>query len=77
VTGTATANDNATPKTATASCDAGKVVLGGGYHIGGTSTQTASIASYPISNDTWVATAIKITGNPSFSIQAFVICATQ
>lgn len=41
VTGTATADDETTPKTATATCTGGRSVLGGGYPISGVSSQTA------------------------------------
>jgi hypothetical protein len=78
VNGTATASNTNSPKTATASCSSGKVALGGGFLIAGSgSSAAAGIASYPSANDTWTANAIKITGNPNFSLQAFVICATQ
>jgi len=75
VAGTATANDNTTPKTATATCPAGKKAVGGGFVVGGTASIVVS-ANYPSSDTVWTVSAYRPTGSATFSLQAYVVCAT-
>jgi hypothetical protein len=63
------------PKTATATCSAGKTALGGGYIVGGTSNSVVVDQSYPSATDTWTVSGVKTGGNPSWSLQAYVVCA--
>jgi hypothetical protein len=74
VVGTATANNNTSPKTATATCPVGTKAIGGGGLISGVSAGITT--SYPSSDTVWTVTGEKLSGNPSWSLQAFVICAT-
>jgi hypothetical protein len=63
--------------TSTASCPAGKVLLGGGFSLGGallavTATPTDS---HPTSTTTWSASATNYaTAAVSFTIQAYAVC---
>jgi hypothetical protein len=80
VTGTASADDETTPKTVTATCSGGRSVLGGGYFISGASDQTSILITqnYPSSSTVWTATGTLSTlgGDNSYSLQAYAICGT-
>jgi hypothetical protein len=77
VSGTTSASDGTDEKTATATCTGGRKVVGGGYKI------VSTIAGNPVptitqatSDTVWSATAVETGGNPTWSIQAFAVCAT-
>lgn len=80
VTGTATADDETTPKTATATCTGGRSVLGGGYLISGVSSQTAILITqnYPSSSTVWTVTGTLSTtaSDTPYALQAYAICGT-
>jgi hypothetical protein len=65
--------------TGTASCPAGKLLVGGGGRTSATNTGRAALqASYPSSTTTWTAIAILTAGNlgggGSLTVQAYAIC---
>ena len=76
MTGTASATNSTTPKSSTAVCPAGKVVLGGGYTV--TATSGAVIReSRATANDTWTVSAFELNNtSDNWSVQAFAICVT-
>jgi hypothetical protein len=63
--------------TSTATCPAGKVLLGGGYTLGGgllTLTVTTT-DNRPLNTTTWTVTATNYaTGLTSFTVQAYAVC---
>jgi hypothetical protein len=72
-----TANNNTTPKTATATCPAGTVALGGGGLVTNNGSGTLSItSSYPTSTTVWSVTADRQSGSGNWTLQASVLCAT-
>jgi hypothetical protein len=79
VVGTASADDSA-PRTVVATCPPGKVAVGGGYRTTNVSSESSiSISnSYPSSDTEWTASGSTIFfgGDPSYSLTAYVICAT-
>jgi hypothetical protein len=80
VPGTASADDEA-DKDVTASCTSGGVAIGGGFLTSNVSdaSEIAITASYPSASDTWRVTGTVDNtggGNQSYSLQAYVICAT-
>jgi hypothetical protein len=82
VTGTASALDETSPKTATATCPAGKKAMSGGYVVQTTSGSVAEIAisqDYPSSDTTWSVTAAEDNDSSvgDWSVQAYVICVTS
>ena len=67
--------------TGTATCSAGKVVLGGGFEIGTTNGQLDRVqvqSSKPTSTNVWTAIGIvsgsNLSGNNRITIQAYAIC---
>lgn len=80
VTGTATANDETTPKPATATCTGGRSVPGGGYLISGVSSQTAILITqnYPSSSTVWtvMGTLSTTASDTPYALQAYTICGT-
>ena len=65
------------PKTATASCPAGEVALGGGGIMANGGSGTIALnASYPSSDTVWTMVADRQSGSGNWSLQAYVICAT-
>jgi hypothetical protein len=68
--------------TATADCPSGKKALGGGYLITAVDSYctVSAMASYPSDGDTWTVTGMEgmyiSHCYESWSIQAYVICAT-
>lgn len=70
--------DSEAARTATATCPAGKNVVGGGYEAGDISNarEIVVLSSYPSASDTWTVTAISdaTNGDKSFSIRAYAIC---
>ena len=81
VVGAATANDGTATKTATASCPAGKVAVGGGYLASTVAADQGELtvwANRPTSDTVWSVSAAVDSG-PSivWSLQAFVVCLTQ
>jgi len=74
VSGTASDNDTATPKTVSALCPVGKVVVGGGYAA--TQSQfgsTVVLVNQPASDTEWTVTMESVN---AFSLQAFAVCVT-
>jgi hypothetical protein len=75
VTATSGSN-NTSPKTVTATCPAGKVVLGGGY-MTTTVTQASALQNGPVTNATWtVRVAENQTGTPTWTLNVTVACVT-
>ena len=82
VAGTATASDENSPKTATATCPSGKKAVSGGYVLQTTSGSIAEISvsqNYPSSDTTWSVSALEDDDGKvgAWSIQAYVICVTS
>jgi hypothetical protein len=82
VAGTASAENETSPKSATASCPAGKKAVSGGYVLQTTSGSLAELSvsqNYPSSDTTWSVTAAEDndSGVGAWSIQAYVICVTS
>jgi hypothetical protein len=75
ITGTASLSNGNSPKTVTATCSPGKTALGGGYLVGGAASAIAVDQSYPSASDTWTVSGFETGGNPTWSLQAYVICA--
>jgi Collagen triple helix repeat (20 copies) len=77
VVGTATATNSTSPETATASCPAGKIVVGGGGVLTA-GARAALTQSQPTSTTTWTVTAIEpTTVTDTWSLQAFALCLTS
>ncbi len=76
VTGVASASD-ITAKTVTATCTAGRSVIGGGYTLGGVAgTEYVQVtSSSPTSATVWTVTSAATTAD-LYTLQAFAICAT-
>jgi hypothetical protein len=82
VVGTASALDENSPKTVTAICPPGKKAMSGGYVLETSSGSIAELSvweNYPSSDTTRTVTAVEdndaVIG--SWSIQAYIICATS
>jgi hypothetical protein len=73
--GASSPNNGTSPKTVTATCPNGKVVLGGGGRISGAAGLSIT-ASYPSSNTVWTVTAERHSGSGNWSVRAYVVCAT-
>jgi hypothetical protein len=76
VTGTASASNSNSPKTATVDCPAGLKVLGGGHtftaNTGGLSVRDSRAAD----DDTWTVTAEEIDSvGGNWTVQAHAVCA--
>jgi hypothetical protein len=56
--------------TSTATCPAGKVLLGGG----GTTTGSASLSQSRPNGSAWEANAVRVTGNADISVTAYAVC---
>jgi hypothetical protein len=66
-----------TSATATVSCPAGTVLLGGGFTLSGSLSQLTAVVteSRPADTTTWTATARNYAiGIGSFGIQAYAVC---
>lgn len=74
VVGTPSATDSVSPKVVTATCPAGKVVVGGGA-VGSAATGLAITRSYPASTTVWEA-ALTAGAGPTWWAQAYALCAT-
>jgi hypothetical protein len=72
INSTTSANSTTSPKTQDVNCDAGLKAVGGGFSISDSSVFAQ--ASFPLDSDTWRVIAAKATGNPSFSVTAYVLC---
>lgn len=74
--------DNENDKAVTATCPAGKKAIGGGFLTSNVSNPSRVVitSSYPSSDGTWTATGIvqntRFTNDGSYSLAAYVICAT-
>jgi hypothetical protein len=81
VVGTATATDTTAPKTATATCPAGKVAVGGGYAAAATAAEIGEMAVFAnrsTSDTVWSVSATVDSGpQVAWSLQAFAVCLTQ
>jgi hypothetical protein len=79
VVGAASADDES-DKTVTANCPSEKKVVGGGYLTSSVSnaSEVVNLSSYPSDDTTWTAVGSvdSTTGDTSYSLQAFAICAT-
>ncbi|HKG35415.1 MAG TPA: alanine-zipper protein [Solirubrobacterales bacterium] len=65
-------------KSSTANCGTGEQVTGGGYFVNGDSNQiTVTTQHKPLYSEGWFATGQEISGDPSWSIQAFAECASK
>ncbi len=79
VAGTASAFDTVDPKTVTAVCPGGRVVVGGGYKLVAATGNVGSVT--PTQNQATSDTEWTVTGDSDgvvadFSVQAFAICAS-
>jgi multidrug efflux pump subunit AcrA (membrane-fusion protein) len=75
--GEATEENTTTSKFAGAECDsASDPILGGGFFVGGTSEQVTVNTSEidPFYGDSWFVGARAISGTPSWSLQASILC---
>lgn len=75
----ATGFNTETNKEASAECGAGKLVLGGGFFVNGEGEKVTVTDSNPalIYGNGWVVEGSAISGTPSWSIQADVICGVK
>jgi hypothetical protein len=76
VFGTSTPENTTTSKTAGATCGGPNVVMGGGFAVGGENEKVTVTASAPefFYGEGWFASAKAISGTPTWSLQANVIC---
>ena len=75
--GESTGETTGTSKFAGAECDsASDPILGGGFFVGGTSEQVTVNTSEidPLYGDSWFVGARAISGTPSWSLQASILC---
>jgi multidrug efflux pump subunit AcrA (membrane-fusion protein) len=75
--GEATETNTTTQKFAGAECNSeSDPILGGGFFVGGTSEQVTVTTNEidPIYGDSWFVGARAITGTPSWSLQASILC---
>ncbi len=74
-----TGTNTETSKTAGAECEPGQFVLGGGYFINGESNAVTATSSEPalLYGNGWAATGEAISGTPTWSIQADVMCGVK
>jgi hypothetical protein len=71
------ASNSTTPKTVTASCNAGEGVLGGGGLVTNPGGSVSIVGNYPSSATAWTVDAIETDNyNANWSITAYAICAT-
>jgi len=76
VTGTASASNSNSPKTATVDCPAGLKVLGGGHTYTAGTGGVAVRESRAADDDTWTVTAEEIDNvGGSWTVQAHAVCA--
>jgi hypothetical protein len=80
VEGTISANDSSSPKTVTATCPNGTVVVGGGHVFGGTdNVDLHVVSSWPSNTTTWSVTGAEPDAAPlgsSWTVRAYAICAS-
>ena len=80
VEGTISANDSTSPKTVTATCPNGGVVVGGGHLFGGSdSVDLHVVSSYPSNATTWSVTGAEADAAPilgNWTVRAYAICAS-
>lgn len=73
----ATATDFTALKTATATCTAGKFVVGGGLAASGTTNVSIRVSAPAAGNTGWTVTANEqVTGTPNWSLSVYAICVT-
>ena len=81
VVGSPTASDATETKVATATCPAGKVVVGGGYLAAAVTGlgELTVIGNRPTSDTVWSVSATQDSraGLGNWSLQAFAVCLTQ
>ena len=77
VQGIATASNNTTPKTATATCPGATSALGGGYTVTGATDSVIVFDSHPTSGAVWSVSGVRTGGGPAptWALQAYVVCA--
>jgi hypothetical protein len=66
-----------TDQTATASCDAGDVAVGGGARANDADNNVLLVSSYPASSSTWTAVAHEFDNDGNWTLSAIVICSDQ
>lgn len=76
--GEATLEDTGTTKFAGAECDSvSDPILGGGFFVGGTGNNNVTVNGSeidPLYGDSWFVAAEAISGTPSWSLQASILC---
>lgn len=76
--GEASPNDTGSPKFAGAECDSGSdPILGGGFSVGGTDPNEVTVTQNipdPLYGDSWFVQAQAISGTPTWSLQAVIMC---
>jgi len=75
--GTATANNNTSPKSNLASCPSGSSLTGGGYNVGGTDPNQVTVTLSESYINSWDVQARAISGfTPTWSLVAAAQCAS-
>lgn len=76
VFGEATATDTTTEKNASAICPAGEDTLGGGFFVGGGGNNSVTVTNseHLFYSNGWFVAAEAITGTPTWSLAAIVMC---
>jgi hypothetical protein len=76
-----TPSNGNSPKNDSAACPAGKVAVGGGYTVtfaaAGNDADVSVSASYPSSATTWQVNAAENAPAGNWSLEAYVVCATE
>lgn len=72
------ASSNAINKAESAFCEANETVLGGGFFVGGTSSQvTVGSSEHTLYGEGWFVSANAVTGTPTWSLTAYAMCGTR
>jgi hypothetical protein len=74
----AIASNTETTKGVSAFCEPGETVLGGGHFVGGTSSQvTVNSSELTLYGNGWFIQGQAISGTPTWSLTAYVMCGTR